>query len=354
MRIKYILISCLMILTITSLYFLKNRDRDSTRPIEKKRSQKTLKSLLVMPREEISTQHFPMAEAISPYCEIFWKDLQRLDLRWLVYPPTVKSLPNVEKCVAPAPLRALHEYYKDKCAAYMDMISVPETEAIWNQQSEACMIALYFLRAKLSAENHKEKALSDITDLQLLADRLVSTFSGLFVPGAEVTKITDLREVGERILQIDKNLYGAAKVVLFSDIMQATADAQFHSSEDFWRQAETHLDRARRLNAQDLELDQMARIIRTRGFDPERVREEAREMLDKNPNAAEAYYYIGYAAWKTEQKEEALSALKRAMELDSDNKAYQRTWSAVQAPDANKDSFQITFQFGMELDKVLE
>ena len=312
-------------------------------------SSRALGPLLNEPRLEKNETLTP-APQVSAGCLDFWDDLQRLDLLMLSYPPTIDRLPGGDQCTKfPPELTYVHAEYLEKCGPFSLGINAGSDQKAWESKISECLNALYMLRAGISTWNTRDLKLAEITDLQLLSDRLMFSFTKMF---SETPDPTDLALVAERMLALDPKIYGATKGLLIAKALDGMFVKPRRGDDAYWEGFQKWVERARDLNSSDPELDDFEFMARTRGYNPADVKREAENAIRQNPNSAVHHNLLGHSSWKLGDRAAASAALKRAIELDPANKEYRATWTAIHIPNAGLDAYRINVKFGVRADQL--
>lgn len=289
-------------------------------------------------------------ETIEKGCIDFWNEVQAIDMDLFDFPPKLDRLPRPGGCEKiPLELSVFQQLYLSDCATLLEPFSQPVDEKEWRARASACSSRLFFLRAGISAWRTRERKLSEITDLRLLADRLAAAFGGLPNPMDPVAIVA----TGKRILEVDPRIAGAAKAVLMGQLMVGTrAPGGHRGDEEYWAQMDEYLEIAR--GTRDPELGELELLRRTHGFDPARSRAEGERMVAAAPGDPRGHALQGYGHWKLGNRAEGIVALSRALALAPQDEVLRQTWVRVHAPDADEDAYYLELRLGMRLDSLLQ
>jgi tetratricopeptide (TPR) repeat protein len=282
--------------------------------------------------------------AINPQCRNYVADLERLDLASKVqghYALTYQQLPvKTEDCAFNDPsLVAVVNSLNVKCRPL-----VSPGESI----SENCAAALFMTRAAMTKQLYATRTLSSITDMKVLTDLMFAEFSTL--NNQTLPDLKRAKAVADRMLDLNPNLYVAAKVVAFAEVIDGlNLKARKPSmTPEEWTSARHAVARAKELNPHDESLMDAQMLVETRGFEPKLAVSFAEQLIADNGANPKAYYIKAYALWKLGDRRNALANLKQATTLAPDNRHYSQTYAEASRPNARADAFKGSITFGVD------
>lgn len=322
--------------------------KDSTSLTDYMKPPRLGRSELLVPTERAQ------AEAVEPACLDFMAEAQRLNMEMFTFPPKLQPLPRSAACEAmPEELAALKKTYEDGCGKYIGHEGAiqPASNDEWMQDSLQCQVALWQLRGGVTAWRNRDVPLSEIDDLEVLADHLAFAFSKVMVEKPDGRQLV---RVSERILELNPHVYAAAKTALLGTLFEAFEDKTQWDSEVYRDRVEWLLERAERINPDGRDLEALRTTIATQGMKPELVQAWAQAQLREDGGNAQALNALGYAQWRLGQRQAALATLRQAAELAPNDHEIQRNWHAAQRPGAKAEDVQMRLTVGLNLGAALQ
>ncbi|MBI2605396.1 MAG: hypothetical protein HYW49_04875 [Deltaproteobacteria bacterium] len=285
---------------------------------------------------------FSAAASADP-CAPLLGTLMELDFDALEFPPKIERLPSIPEGCQTAETGWLRQY-REKCSKTFDRIDVPPSKEEWDKQMDACLAAVFFARAGATKKmiQVQGKKLSDISDLRILADLMASEFADAVNSNVEAP-FSRVDEVAERMLELDPHLYGAAKVSLTVKTVLALSGLQNGKVAD-WDAVMRAADRARGLDPDDRDLDELELFSRSKGLDPKRIRDSAEELVRLHPESGMGEYYLSYTEWKDGNRQGAIDDLNTAIAKNSAETKYRETLTEISNP-RNKTGEDAHYKF---------
>lgn len=281
--------------------------------------------------------------AISLACKPYASEIQKLDLLQMM-----KDRATVSYQMLPALPRDCQFQDKRTAAALKSFLErCQPKERASEPITEECSSHLFMLRAALTRQLYSDRVLGDIDDLRVLTDMMFAEF----VPPqeGEMPNYQDAKKVSERMLEIDPQLFVAAKVSSFVDVIDGLVrKSQGQASPQFWEQAQKTLDRAKTLNPNDPALAEVEAAIETQGFDPTLTQSYIERVHQQGRESGSSWYLKAYTEWKLGKPDDARASLKRAIALSPGNSQYAQTMVAIDQEGANSESFQGILSFGID------
>ena len=307
-------------------------------------TKKSLSDFLRAPRKDYK-EALGKNATIPADCVDYFDQLEQIDMMTFKQPEstlTFQQLPvRPEKCqFSDSAYDAAQKAFNEKC---LGQETSPNAVV-----SEECGSALYFVRASITRLLLKDKPIAEIKDLSKLTDLLFSEFQAASVDGHSFDSAR-LREIGQQMLNRNSNLFVAAKVVNFADILDGinSLEKKDPKSDEVWARAATSLNRARAMNPQDPDMDDLEMVVSTQGMNPDKALTYSKALVAKDANNSKGYYVQAYSEWKNSHQNESMESLKHAMDLDPKNEEYAQIYQAITTPGSTIDSFRMPMKFGI-------
>jgi hypothetical protein len=295
-----------------------------------------LQALRQGPREPLAPK---AGEKVSPECVSFWTSLRSLNLdESFRFPPKAMSLPPAGPCGSPPQaLAAAQERYARDCAGVQQMYRPEMDQAQWMAAVSPCYMAVSLYRANLTEWLTKDQKLSDITDPKVLSDKLAAR---LFENPAGAA------DVAERLLELEPELYPAAKVAAVSRFLEAQTEGGGDTRNPVWNKLEDAIARMKKMNPSDptaTEMEIVAEIMRSQ--DPAGMRNRIEALREKNPALAD--YFTAWMEYKGNNTEGAVRLLEAMIAKGNQDPRVRQTLARIQK--GEKDAFQMQISFPMEM-----
>jgi|GEM_PF-3729118 len=293
--------------------------------------KKGLGEYLHQPREHYETLA-KANPAIPAACGDYFERLEAIDFRdfqktnFKLQYQAIPS-PDPDCVIADASYSLAEKDFMQKCMLQHERRS--------DVVDDDCARALFLMRASVTRLLLKDKPVSEITDLKQLSDLMFAEFVGKSGE-SDPPDFARLGQVAERMLELNPNLYAAAKVATFSDLEKGMSE----KTPEAWQKAQAALKRAETMNPEDPDLTDTAMAIQTQGFDPARTVDEANRMLQEDPNDDRGYFFLAYGQWKANDRQAAIANLQKAIDLNPSREDYRQIMNEITAPKADGDSFK--------------
>jgi tetratricopeptide (TPR) repeat protein len=316
--------------------------------VDQSKVKKNLGEYLRQPR----ANYKPAMEAntqVPKACVDYFDQLQKLDLisfKQSNFKVSYQDLPQppTDCVMVDDAYQAAEKTFMEKCL----MGNNTKSDVV----SEDCASSLFMMRAAVTRVIFKDKPIKEISDLHQLTDLLFAEFSGAF--NAEHSPdFSRISSVAARMLELNPNLYVAAKVAAITDVIPGLINEKTATPEqkaEYWAKAEQSLKRAQNMNPNDGTLADAEAAVRTEGFNPAKTVEYAQGLVQKNPGDDRAQFLLAMGQWKSNDRNASVQSLQRAIELNPTNQDYQKTMAAISSPDATGDSFKGSISINVSSD----
>lgn len=241
-----------------------------------------------------------------------------------------------------------------QCAVYDEDVTSKElAEAIYKncqrddliagRKKEECWQALVFFKAALVAHAFGEK---DVNGAD--AETLVYLFMYKMSQGELRTpsEIAALKEITDRLIEL---MPDSPSVMKAAALPRVIGDFEnFSKGTELDPTVDAYIDEALRLNPSDLELQEIS-LLRKLYEPSEKLSVQKAEMLvQSQPQSSLAQYFFAGALEHAGRHKEAISAARRAHELEPENNRYRRTLEKLQR--GERGAF--TVQLGVNFDNL--
>ncbi len=277
-------------------------------------------------------------DKVAPECVAVWTKLRALNLsEAFTFPPKPEALTDVSGCgTPPLAVASVHARYLQDCKDMKQRFRAEMTGQEWSQAVAPCYMAATLYRATLTDWMTRDQKLSDITDPQVLSDKLAAK---IFTdPGTAA-------EVAERLLEVEPDLYPAAKISAVARLMDAEGRAKGDPANPIWGKLDDRLAEAAKRNPNDrslVELEFVSEMLRAR--DPRDLDAKLQTLKEKNPALAD--YYGACIENKTGNQEEAIRRLQEMIARGTRDPRIAATLDKMQK--GMKDACQSTFTFPID------
>jgi hypothetical protein len=244
---------------------------------------------------------------ISQECRALWEDLQSRDFS---EPPT--DLKNGTDCQAPKLLAMFHRDYLEQCG--FKPIPTKSKRAVVKPTAESCVASAIQYRLRANDFLTQNQPLAEITDLDLLKDKLVSQSEQNPVRAAEVA---------ERLLTLDSNNIEAAK----ASFMGRFVDFQTNPKDpEKMKNAERALEVLKRQpdsgTAEIAEMEMTLLVFKGKENGREKFLSLAADTAQKFPQSGIGPYNQAVGAFLDQNKEQSILHLKEAIRREPHNIRY--------------------------------
>ena len=241
------------------------------------------------------------------------------------------------------------EFIKGFSAAEQDYLKKcsPKDQNLSEKISEECGSAVFMIRAAVTRLALQDKPLKEITDMAQLADLVFSEFAGIFNKSDQTPDFARMRDISDRMMELNPNLFAAQKVSAISNLMEGFMAEKGSDNSASWDRAEKVIAKALESHPDDETIQDAKIAADTKGFDPALTQELSQKMTNEDPENDRGWYLMSYAEWKQGDHGNSIINLKHAIALAPDNDDYQNILHEISKPHANADSFKGAFKVGI-------
>jgi tetratricopeptide (TPR) repeat protein len=187
-------------------------------------------------------------------------------------------------------------------------------------QSKECLIALYHYRAALTDFYTQKLAISEISDPQVLFDKMLAN---------RTTAPQKSLEAAQRLTELEPHLYEAYKMEILQSLFIASQNPEKPDLD--WNRLDLVLEKARELKGQDPELVEAVLLSEIfRNSDPRSLQDRARQLSEDYPQEWRGPYYLAWGLFNEGRGQEALDALMEAKRRDPKNQRIDQTLEGLQ------------------------
>jgi hypothetical protein len=230
---------------------------------------------------------------------------------------------------------------KDLAAAIYS--SCQREELIAGRKKQECWQALVFFKAALVTKSFGSRSIEDAD-----AETLVYLFMAKITQGEirTPTEISALYDITDRLIELMPDSPSALKAAaiprLVSDFENMTKGEALNPTVD------AYVDEALRLNPNDPELQEVS-VLRKLYEPGEKISVNKAEMLvQEKPASSLAQYFLAGALENSGRRKDAISAARRAADMEPENNRYQETLRKLQK--GEKNAFMV--QLGVNFDNL--
>lgn len=289
---------------------------------------------------EESRPPLPIPKTVGRACREVWNGLRALDLAEFVeYPPRPGLVPSAYGCSPPNAelLRAQTEY--DRVCRPLARWKSSRPQSEWHQATRLCASAVISYRAAVTDFLTRGRAVASISDVRVLTDKLIATLGEDRADGVAVA---------ERLLQLEPQMYPAAKAVLVSLLDDAVTRAVGKNDDPVWEKVEQALRRAQALEGAErkqlLETELAIAWMRTR--DARSLRAKAEAMGVSHPELGVGPYYQAWAAYSEGDRTRAAALLTEAIRREPKQRHFQEALEKL--GDRGEVPFRTYLSFGFD------
>lgn len=326
----------------TAVYFgigLKQNAASLELPKPKRKAQPSnFRQILLGSRTPVSFSQ----ERIAPECQDLWTRVRSIDLERInedIFRGCI-LLPESSGCEAPPPgLLSSHRGYQEACAPFVDSNFDKKSLPNVDEKAQECFLALVAYRAAVGSFLTKDQPLSKIEDVQVLGDKLLNEmFSSM---RGENASVENVRAIANRVNELNPNIYSTSKIAAVGDLM----DALSASSDESWSKAKAALEKLETFHSDDPEQSALRLWVRTEGMKPEKLHEEASQLVKDNPNSGLGYFYLAFAEAGMGNRSKVDALFMSAVQAEPTNPTFVRALESFRANRPVPSPFSFDFNF---------
>lgn len=291
----------------------------------------------------------PLGSDFSPVCKNLWDRIRGLDLEHIGENIFDGSglLPIEDECTKmPSELQRIHALYQNKCSRFLSSKRENVSSEDSEEKSQECYLAILAYRSGLTDWMTAGKPIAEIQDTAVLGDKLMNTlFASMRDEAVDPSRI---RELAERVNELDPTVYSTSKIATVSKVM----DALSNPSTDNWLKAKQALEKLEGMGHADPDLDNLGMWVRTEGAKPDLVADEAHRMIEKNPNGGLGYFYLAFAEGARGNRNAMEEMLTAATRAEPNNVLFRKSLDNYRARLPLPSPFE--FEFGYNIAEMLE
>jgi len=309
------------------------------KPAEKKLEDSSFRRILLGSRTPVSFSQ----EQIEPECQDLWVRIRSIDLERInedIFRGCI-LLPRSSGCekLPSSGLHYSHSVYQKACSPFVDANFDKKSLADIDEKAQECFLSLVAYRAAIGSFLTQDQPLSKIEDVQLLGDRLLNEmFSSM---RGEDASVDNIRAIAKRVNELNPNIYSTSKIAAVGDLM----DALSASSEESWDKARAALERLETFHSDDPEQSALRLWVRTEGMKPEKLREEASQLVKDNPNSGLGYFYLAFAEAGMGNRNKVDALFMSAVQAEPNNPTFVRALENYRANRPVPPPFNFDFNF---------
>ena len=296
---------------------------------------------------EAARAPLPIGPTVSSGCREVWNRLRGLDLAELVeYPPRPKLIPLAGSCSPPTPtLERVQNDYQKSCNAIARWNS-GRSQKEWRSQTRPCTSALISYRAAITDFLTRGRKPASIDDPRVLTDKLIAQLGEEKGGGIAFA---------ERLLQLDPEMYPAAKAVLAVLLDDAATRPTGRVDDPIWEQIDIALRRAEGLAGAERRqlIETELAVVWMRYRDPARAKEKAQAMTFSHPELGVGPYYEAWAAYQAGNRTKARNDLAEAINREPKQRHFRESWEKLQQEQAGQGAseppFRTYLSFGFDV-----
>jgi len=315
------------ILFVTVTYFWFRGEEEPFSPLFSRNENPTVESNSGIPlersRRTLEAPRRPLLvndSALNPACQKYWESVRSLDLgEFEKVPPTIRELPNSSECKSPPrEFELVHRQVEEACSGIDFSTKVDASNAsAWLTKLQPCYDNLVLYRAQMTEWLTRDTPLSEITDPDILDDKLLSRIA---VDAASSV------DVARRLVQLQPENYLVRKALVWGELNRAAKNAR--GAED-WRAVEEALQAVRdrgELAANDRQFAEMEGVVLAKkNGDPRDILPFAERMNREHPDWGVGPYQLAFVASKEGNSEDAIKWTREAIRREPGNPTYKNT-----------------------------
>ncbi len=292
-----------------------------------------MQALQQSPREPFQPKP---ADNLSPECVGLWNSLRAMNLSdAFAFPPKAEvALPEGSRCAEMPPvLLVAHQKYLQDCKDVKEKYR-PGMQAMEFANSVAqCFLAASIYRATIGDWLTRDKSLNEITDPKELSDKIAArVFTD---PGSAA-------DAADRLLELEPDLYPAAKIAAVSRFMEAQSKAGADPQSELWNKAQDARDRAGKMDPNDPDMTEMELAEEMlKAKDARGMRNRLESLRERNPDLSD--YYMSCLEHKTGNSPAAIKILQDMQARRSPEPRVGPTLQKIQAGEKQACQTQVSF-----------
>lgn len=317
---KVFLLGLLIISLAAGYFFLYQAPKPVSDPIVQKKSQTSSRKLFLGARKKSPKKIQGTASDISDGCEELTNNLETIDFN----APVTEWVLNFDQAA----------FSKCQLPVFKERLALIQKYCFHEFLESECSTHAVFLRAQL-----RTRGVEDGEDQELLADLILNEFAGNKPDFKKLTKISEKLMVLDPDQKAYQKLWASSKVVNKlmdgKSAMDAALDVNERVSPDLWN---------------DPAMNGIKMAMAT-GLEPGNVEGYARGYLSQKSDAV-MHEVLGWALWKQNRKDEAISELERAIAMKPKDPWLKEQLKKVKAKGANANSYEARITLGVDLNDL--
>lgn len=306
----------ILVLTTVVSYFFLSQEKDLSYKQSKILNTAGTKKLFLGARKALPETTPVEGQVVQDHCSEVTSQLESIDFTgpiedWL----EIINVDSLNNCKDSATLEQIATLKKNCFDAFDEKI---------------CAQNAVFLRAAL-----RTRKIDDGEDKELLADLILKEFSG------KTPDFNKLAGFAEKLMDLDPDQVAYQKLWASSKIIAKLAPDS--SPMDV---ADEIGDRVGEELLNDPDMIGLKLAMET-GFNPQSVENFAREFLSQKDSST-MHEILGWSLWKQNKFNESMAELKRAIDLNPNDKWLLEQLQKVQSKNADPDSYQARIQLGFD------
>ena len=286
---------------------------------------------------------------VDSACAMLWDNVRSLDLQSLTEDvfQGARLLPTNGACSKlPAEISSTHKWYLESCAPFISKEIDKQEISELDEKAKPCFQSLVAYRSAIGNWLSKGIPLSEIRDLSILGDKLMhGAFASM---RGDESPVSEIRTIADRVNELNPNIYATSKISAVGNLM----DVLHEPTPEGWTKARQALEKLEQFQQNDPELNMLGLWVRTEGIQPAKLREEARRIIDENPQSGLGYFYMAFAESGLGNREAVESLFLSAVEAEPKNPTFARALESVRAKRPVFPPFN--FDFSFKMDEVME
>ncbi len=284
-------------------------------------------------------------------CQALAEAVYRLDLR---------TDANTDEQLAHFDWRTL-EQCQTQSADLKKLISDLAQHCQKKLEEKECGADLFFVRSYFTKLRLGKTAANDLSDFKEVAELVFAEFYNKDQNAAP--DFNRIAELSKRFKELRPDLSGGSKLLASVEVIQglfATSDSkQKDTAKTLFDSAQKSVDEYERQTGtgaysdvgKESGFEDSKIAIATQGFQPDRSKALANQMLSKNPEDARAFALRSYSSWLTGDRKNSIQDLKHSIQYSTDAEfktELQKNLQAIQKPNATVTDYRLGFKIGVD------
>ena len=317
---KKVFLLGLLIVSLITGYFILFNQKASVSKIVPQDSKMSSRKLFLGARKKNPKKIQVNAAVTADGCEELTNNLETIDFN----APVTEWVLNFDQAA----------FSKCQLPVFKERLALIQKYCFDEFLESECSTHAVFLRAQL-----RTRGVEDGEDQELLADLILNEFAGNKPDFKKLTKISEKLMVLDPDQKAYQKLWASSKVVNKlmdgKSAMDAALDVNERVSPDLWN---------------DPAMNGIKMAMAT-GLEPGNVEGYARGYLSQKSDAV-MHEVLGWALWKQNRKDEAISELERAIAMKPKDPWLKEQLKKVKAKGANANSYEARITLGVDLNDL--